>query len=207
MILDVAPNHISRHFIPNRAYKVASAPKMTTPQFPPQPGKLTEQLPSRDAFQNLHGLSWRQPRRRFQEYVDMIFHNLHCIDDQIILLSNPFKHLLGIFSNFFCQDSLTVLRNPHKMVLEIVDCMLASSQSTHASTVPLSLPLEKREPTDQESAFLPPASWGASSGNAVKLIGSMAHSIPPAASRGQRVLHRGAGGRRPTPRCKSNRER
>ncbi len=38
-----------------------------------------------------------------------------------------------------------VLGDPHEMVLEIVDRVLASSKSTHTLTVLQSLPLDKRE--------------------------------------------------------------
>jgi hypothetical protein len=52
MIFNVAPNHITRHFISYRSHKVAIAPKPPTPQLPPEPGKLTKELSGRYALDN-----------------------------------------------------------------------------------------------------------------------------------------------------------
>jgi hypothetical protein len=94
----------------------------------------------------------------------MIFHHLHRVDDHVVLFGNRLKHLLGVVGYLWPKDLLTILRNSDEMILEIVDRVLASSQGTHALTVPRFLAIGK-------PAFLPPASWGASSGSLVKLPG------------------------------------
>ena len=66
----------------------------------------------------------------------MIFHHLHRINDHVILLGNPYKQLLGAVDYLGRQDLLAILRNPDRMVIEIVDRMLASSQGTRALSVP-----------------------------------------------------------------------
>ena len=73
MKLDVAPYHISGHFVVDRSHKVASDPEFASPQLASQVGILTKQLSGRDAFQNLHDPSRRQPGWRFKESVYMIF--------------------------------------------------------------------------------------------------------------------------------------
>ena len=165
MIRYVTPNHITRHFIADSSHKVPIAPQLTTPQPLSQVGKLAKHLSGRYALQDLHCASRGQPRRCFKEYVYMILHHLHRVDDHIVLFGNPLKHLLDVLGYLFCQDALSIFRNPYEMVFQIVNCMFASSQSTHALTVSRLLASGNSFPADREPAFLPPASWGVSSGS------------------------------------------
>ncbi len=135
MIRYVTPNHITRHFIADGSHEVPIAPELTTPQLPSQVRKLAKHLSGRYALQDLHYTSWGQPRRRFKEYVYMILHHLHRVDDHIVLFGNPLKHLFDVLSYLFCQDALSIFRNPYEMVFEIMYRMFASSQRAHALNV------------------------------------------------------------------------
>lgn len=75
----------------------------------------------------------------------MIFHDIHRVDDHVILLGNPLEHQLGVFSYLLGEDSLAVFRNPHEMVFEFVDRVFASSKGTHALTLQRSLTFGKRK--------------------------------------------------------------
>ena len=165
MIRYVAPNYITRHFITDGSHKVPIAPELTTPQLPSQLRKLAKHLSRRYALQDLHNTSWRQPGRCFKEYVYMILYYLHRVDDHIVLFGNPLENLFDVLGYLFCQDALSIFRNPYEMVFEIVNRMFASSQSTHALTVSRLLASGNSFPADTEPAFLPPASWGVSSGS------------------------------------------
>jgi hypothetical protein len=121
MILDVTPNHIAGHFVTYGSHKVAVAPEFAAPQLPAQVGILAKQLSGRDAFQHLHDPGWRQPRRRFEEYVHMIFHHFQGVYDHLVFLGDSLKHIFGVVGNFWRQNLLAILRYPDKMVLEVVD--------------------------------------------------------------------------------------
>ena len=73
-------------------------------------------------------------------------------------------------SYLFCQDALSIFRNPYEMVFEIVYRMFASSQSAHALNVSPLLASGNSYPADREPAFLPPASWGVSSGSQNEIL-------------------------------------
>ena len=165
MIRYVAPNYITCHFITDGSHKVPIAPELTTPQLPSQLRKLAKHLSGRYALQDLHNTSWRQSGRCFKEYVYMILYYLHRVDDHIVLFGNPLKHLFDVLSYLFCQDALSIFRNPYEVVFEIVNRMFASSQSTHALTLSQPLADSNSYPAHKEPAFLPPASWGVSSGH------------------------------------------
>ena len=90
----------------------------------------------------------------------MIFYNLHLIDHHPILLGNPCEHQLGVLSYLLGQDSLPIFRNPHKMVLEIIDRVLASPQGAHALTVHGFLHLASKGSLPRWARFPPPSKLG-----------------------------------------------
>ena len=121
MILDVAPNHITGYFVAYSSHEVAVAPEFAAPQLPPQLRILAEQLSGRDAFQYLHDPGWRQPGRRFEEYMHMILHHFQGVYDHIVFLGDSLKYLLGVIGDLWRQNLLAVLWYPDKMVLEVID--------------------------------------------------------------------------------------
>jgi len=99
MIFNVAPNDLTGHFIPYRWEKVGVTAWSPTPQLLAEPGKVAT------------GFSGG----RFEEYVHMVSHNIHGVDDHVVLLGNPLKRQLGVFSYLLGGDSVGVFRNCQEM--------------------------------------------------------------------------------------------
>jgi len=155
---DVPPNHFPRHLITNRSHKVSITPQLPSPQFLPHPWILTKHLTRRYTLQYLYNSTRTVLRWGHQEQVDMIRHHLKRINLHLITLCNTLKDLLQPFSNVTLQDQLPVLRNPNKVVLEVVHCVPSSLNWTHLLHTNSLIRIRRI------SAFLPPASWGVSTG-------------------------------------------
>ena len=156
--LDVPPNHCRRHLIPNRSYKVTVTPQLSSPQLRPQPWIATKHFTSRYALQYLYYSTRTVLRWCHQKQVDMIRHHLKRINLHLVTLCNALKDLLQPFSNTTLQDQLAVLRNPNKVILEVVHRVPSSPNRAHLSHTNSFIRLRRI------SAFLPPASWGVSTG-------------------------------------------
>jgi len=155
---DVPPNHFRRHLIPNRSYEVTLTPQLSSPQLLPQPWIATKYLTRRYTLQYLYYSTWAVLRWGQQEQVDMIRHHLKRINLHLITLCNALKDLLQPLSNTTLQDQLAVLRSPNKVILEVVHCVPSSPNRAHLSHTNSFIRLRRI------STFLPPASWGVSTG-------------------------------------------
>ena len=155
---DVPPNHCRRHLISNRSYEVSITPQLSSPQFLPQPWITTKYLPRRYTLQYLYNSTRTVLRWCQQEQVDMIRHHLKRINLHLITVCNPLKDLLQPFSNTTLQDQLPVLRNPNKVIFEVVHCVPSLLNWTHLLHTNSMIRLRRI------SASLPPASWGVSTG-------------------------------------------
>jgi len=156
--LDVPPNHFRRHLISNRSHKVTIIPQLPSPQLLPQPWISTKHLTRRYTLQYLYNSTRTVLRWGHQEQVDMIRHHLKRINLHLITLCNTLKDLLQPFSNATLQDQLPVLRNPNEVILEVVHRVPSSLNRTHLLHTNSLIRLQRI------SAFLPPASWGVSTG-------------------------------------------
>ena len=152
--LDVPPNYSRRHLITNRAHKVTVA----SLQFLPQPWIAMKHLPRRYTLHYLYNLTRTVLRWCQQEQVHMIRHHLKHINLQFITLGNTLEKLLQSFSYTTLQDQLAVLRNPNKVILEVVYCVPSSPNRTQLVHTSSLIRLWRI------SAFLSPACWGVSTG-------------------------------------------
>src|SRR5258706_5574082 len=107
----------------NGATEIASRPQVLAPVTLFQQGKLVLQLARRYAFDELSNLS-RTERGRCRHP------QMHMIATDMPLQKGDFTagtHLPDDFSCAFCrltaQDLLTVLRDPHQVILNVVDRM------------------------------------------------------------------------------------
>jgi len=156
--LDVPPYHFRCHLIPNRSHKVPIVPQLSSPQLLPHYWISPEYFPRRHTLENLYQLTRAVLRRTFQEHMDVILHHLHRINLQLVSLCNPLKHFLQSLSHLSLKNQFSILGNPNKMVLQIVNRMLSTLHSAHASYRNTTIRLRRI------STFLPPASWRVSSG-------------------------------------------
>ncbi len=155
---DVLPDHLSRNSVPYRPDKVSVTPQFSSPQLLTQAWVPTKQLPSRYTLHNLHYLAWTILRRYYQKQMYMIRHHFHRINLHIVPLRYPTKDFLQTFCYCTSQDELTVLGNPYKVVLEIVNSVFRAFDRAHDSYRSGLIRLRRI------SAFLPAASCGVSSG-------------------------------------------
>jgi len=130
--LDVPPNYCRRHLISNRSYKVSITPQLSSPQFLPQPWIATKHLPRRYTLHYLYNPTRTVLRWCQQEQVNMIRHHFKRINLHLITLCNTLKDLLQPFSNAILQDQLPIkLRNPNKVILEVINCVPSSPNRAH----------------------------------------------------------------------------
>ena len=157
----VPPYHVCRHLIPNRSHKVPITPQLPTPQFFPQCRVSLEHLPSQNTLENLYHVTgtvfgWNQHKQ-----VHVIRHYFKRINLQFVAFRNTVEDLLQALSNRTFQNQFSVLRDPNKVVLEVVNRMLGSFDGAH------SIYGNGRIRLRRIPAFLPPASWGVSSGGSL----------------------------------------
>ena len=155
---DVPSYHLRGHFISNRAYKVAIPPQFSSPQLLPQLRMTTKQLPRGDTLYDLYHLAGTVFRWGQQKQVNVVSHHLKCVNLKLIALCNTLENILQAIPYRTLQNHFTVLRNPNKVVLEVVHRMLATLNRAHLPYTNSRIHLRRI------SAFLPPASWGVSSG-------------------------------------------
>jgi len=134
LIFDVFSNYFCGYFVTNTTDKIAVVPQFPCPKLLPQIGELIEYFTGRDTFHYLYHPRWRVPGRYFYKYVNMVFHNFHRIYPEIIFLSNLIKYDLQVIRNLSVQNMFPVFWYPYQVVLQIIDCMLASSYS-HAAVI------------------------------------------------------------------------
>jgi len=158
---DVPTYHVRRYFIPNRSHKIPITPQFPAPQLLPQCRMLAEQFPGRNTLENLYHVAGTVLGWNKQKQVDVIRHYLQRVNLHLIAFRDTLEDLLQTLSHRTFQNQFPVLRNPNKVVLEIVDCMLGSFDRAHLAYTNKQIRLQRI------SAFLPPASWGVSSGGSL----------------------------------------
>lgn len=156
--LDVPSYHIGRHFIPNRSHKVPVTPQFPAPQFLPQFRVPTKQLPCRNTLENLYHVTGTVLGWNYQKHVDVIRHYFERINLQLVAFCNAVEDRLQTLRHGTFKDQLSVLRNPNKVILEVVDCVFPPLDKAHLSDTNYRIRLRRI------SAFLPAASCGVSSG-------------------------------------------
>jgi hypothetical protein len=131
LIFNILTNYVCGNLIPNTADKVAIIPKFPCPKLLSQIGKLAKCFTGRNTLHYLCHPGRRVFRQNLNKYVNMVFHYLHRIYPEPILISYSPEDLLQITRNLFLQNILPVLRYPYQMVLQIIYGMFGPS-NTHA---------------------------------------------------------------------------
>ena len=157
LILYIASYHIRCDSVTNASNKISITPQLTRPKLLPESWEFSKHLPRRYALHNLHNFSRRIVRRCLQEHMHMIFHYLHSVYPQLILISYPLKYFFCVLSNFTYQYMLPILRNPYQMVLNIIDGMLCPSY-THAAVIQENALLRQASLPRLTASRFPPAS-------------------------------------------------
>jgi hypothetical protein len=91
----------------------------------------------------------------------MIGSHFQGVNLQFIPFSDPVEDLSQTLSYRALQDELAVFRDPHEVVLEVIDGVFGTFDGTHPVYSNGRIRLRRI------SAFLPPASWGVSSGGSL----------------------------------------
>ncbi len=129
LIFNILTYYVSGDFVTYTPNKVPIAPKLPSPQLFPQFWELLKYLTGRHTFQYLHYLRRGVSGRYLNKYVHVVFHDFHRIYPELILLSNPLKHLFQVLRNLRTQYVLPVLGYPHQVVLQIIYGMFCPSYS------------------------------------------------------------------------------
>ena len=156
--LDVPSYHIGRHFIPNRSHEISVTPQFPAPQLFPQFRMSLEQLSCRDALEYLYHVAGTVLGWCDQEHVDVIRHYFKRINLHLVTFGNAVEDRLQTLRHGTFKDQLPILRNPNKVILEVIDCMFRPFDKAHLPDTKYQIRLRRI------SAFLPPASCGVSSG-------------------------------------------
>ena len=165
LIFNILTYYVSGDFVTYTPNKVPIALKLSSPQLLPQFREILKYLAGRHSFQYLHYLRWRVYRRYLKKYVHVVFHDFHRIYPELILLSNPLKHLFQVLQNLRTQYILPVPGYPHQVVLQIICSMLCPS-NPHAEFIQGKVLFRQASlPRLMASHFPPPASWRVSSGD------------------------------------------
>jgi hypothetical protein len=127
LIFNVFPDYICGNLIPNAADKIPVVPQFPCPKLLPKIWKPLKYLTGRYAFHYLNHSCQRIFRRYFNKYVNMVFHDFHCIYIEIVFLSYLIKYSLQVTRNLSIQNILPVLRYPYQVILQIIYGMFSPS--------------------------------------------------------------------------------
>ena len=134
LILNMPPNTLRRYSVSYTPDKIPITPKLPRPQLLPQFRKPLEYLTGRYTLQYLHylrrGVSWRC----LDEHMYVVLHNFHRIYSELILLSDPLKHLFQMHRDFVIQCALSVLWYPHQVILRMI-YGVSSPSDPHAAAM------------------------------------------------------------------------
>ena len=148
---DVSTHRLGGDFVAHRGHIISIRPQSAGPQRASHLGELRKHLPGRHALDDIHNPGRRQPRRSFQEQVNVVLHDFQLHDGHRPLRCDALQQVFQIRLPDGSQEPLAVFRNPHKVVLDIVPCAGTGCRS-HVNI----LDIRKRlsSPADIESAGL-----------------------------------------------------
>lgn len=145
---DVPPYNLHRYFIPNRTYKVASTPPLSTSKLLLQLRMTSEKFLSRYALQYLDHPRWTVLRGTRQKRMDVIAH----------YFTGFYLHFITLH-NRTLENQFAIHRNSNKVIFEIVNRVFGRFDRTHMLYSNCIIRLRRI------SSFLPTASCGVSRGD------------------------------------------
>jgi hypothetical protein len=126
MMLKVALDHLFCH-LPCRGAKIAARPKMSAPVAFLQVRKLLKQSAGCVAFDPSHDLAWCHMRWRTHQDVHMIFTHCALHYPDLKRLTHLANQLADSFRNLRGQYLIPILRDPHKVILNLKNRMTSVS--------------------------------------------------------------------------------
>ena len=117
-MLQILLDHLFRH-LTYRGTEVPPRPEMPAPVFLSQMRKFLKQLARRPPLDPPHDLARRHVRRTTRQNMDVVFthHTLHYPDlERLACLSHQLSDSLRYLS---CQNLVTVLRYPYKVIFNL----------------------------------------------------------------------------------------
>ena len=157
LVLNIPSDYVRRNCISNTAGEIPIAPYLAGPHLLLHLRELLEQFPRRYTLQHLHQLRRRIPGRRSNEYVYVILHHLHGVDPEPIFIRNLLEYLFHVPSHIPLQYVHPILRCPHQVILQIVNCMAALPKFHSSLISPNQLPCKSIYFALRRTAFLPTA--------------------------------------------------
>ncbi len=139
LILNIFPNYISCHFIPNRTNKISIAPQFPAPKTLLYFWKFLKNYFRRYTLYSLHYRRRSILRWYRQKQMYMFFHYFHRINLKFILLCYLLKYFLQSIRYFSLKGSLSIFWYPYKMILQVIYTVFTSSQWAHAHIVQKSI--------------------------------------------------------------------
>lgn len=135
LILDIPFDNVGGHFVSNRSDKISVTPQFSTPELASQPCKLFKDLASRQILQYSHCLRNGISRWKRKKYVNMIRHDCHLFNVEIVCFCNFLKNLFQTLLKSARQNLLAIFRHPDYVIFRIVYCMAAPPDG-HAYRIP-----------------------------------------------------------------------
>src|ERR1700758_2589310 len=131
MILNITFYNLCGYLISYSSYKIPITPKLSCPKLSPYLGKFFEYRFSTSTLEYSHYLSRSILRWCTKKYMYMVFYYCHCLYLKLIYFCHFSKYLLHSFGYNLCQNHLSVLWYPYKMIFKIVYCMRGSLYRAH----------------------------------------------------------------------------
>ena len=130
--------------IPRTGHKISSRPHVPSPKHPAQTLIFHHHFARGLSFEPLHQLTDRDVGRNRDKNMDVIPRNVPSDDFDILTLANFPDQLPGSRSYVADQNWLAVLRDPYKVILQIVNGMAGFPVIFHTASILKSSPQGER---------------------------------------------------------------
>src|SRR5581483_485831 len=131
MILNITSYNLCGYLISHSPYKIPITPKLSCPKLSLYLRKLLEYHFSTPTLEYSHYLPRSILRWCTKKYMYMVFYYCHCLYLKLIYFCYLFKYLLHPFGYSLCQNCLSVLWYPYKMIFKVVYRMRGSLYRAH----------------------------------------------------------------------------
>jgi len=130
MIFDVPLDQIRRDFISHGPCKIPILPKFSSPKLFLHFWKFLKYLTCRNTLQHPHHPRNRIPRRKTQEYMNVVRCHSHLLNFKTIILCNLQKYLPRLIPDIFSFNPFSIFRRPYQVIFSVLNSV-SSSSDTH----------------------------------------------------------------------------
>lgn len=134
IILNIPLNHICTHLVSNRLRKISILPKFSSPQLLFHLWKLIKNLTRQYTLQHPNQVSYRIPRWKTQNYMNMIWSYSHLLDFKPMVPPYLQENLSNSSPNTFSLNPFSVFWRPYQLVFRVVNPMCTPSDC-HGSLI------------------------------------------------------------------------